>query len=137
LKIISGGGLNAAKESAVLTSLVVFHSAESILLSFRAMTTDGHIGTHLIYGLKADQQQIMKPIVLVLCQQRSCKSIWVFYSYAHPKEVASLLEATVYEPSRSLLSSTHLSVPFCNTVLGKRHFFGSCPTSLEQFAIRS
>ena len=44
-----------------------------------------------------------------------------------------------YERSRSLRSSTQhfLYVPFCNTVLGKYRFFSSCPTSLEQFAIRS
>ena len=45
-----------------------------------------------------------------------------------------------YEPSHILRSSTQhfLSVQFCNTVFVRQTlFFGSCPTSLEQFAIRS
>jgi len=32
-----------------------------------------------------------------------------------------------YEPSRFLRSSTHLSVPFCNTVLGKHRFSVAAP----------
>jgi len=44
---------------------------------------------------------------------------------SQPDYLAVTLER--YKPSRSLRSSTHLSVPFYNTVLGERHFSVAAP----------